>query len=34
LTLIVSEKDQDIQALMDELNTQAQTYLDEYWANK
>ena len=34
LTLILSEKDQNIQALMDELNTQAQTFLDEYWANK
>jgi multiple sugar transport system substrate-binding protein len=34
LTLIVSEKDQDVKALMDELNSQAQTYLDEYWANK
>jgi multiple sugar transport system substrate-binding protein len=34
LTLIVSEKDQNIQELMDNLNAEAQTYLDEYWANK
>jgi multiple sugar transport system substrate-binding protein len=32
LTLITTEKDQDVQQVLDNLNTELQGYLDEYWA--
>ncbi len=32
MTLIVTEKDHNVQEVMDALNTEVQGYLDEYWA--
>ena len=32
MSLIVTEKDQNVQSVMEALNTEVQGYLDEYWA--
>jgi maltose-binding protein MalE len=32
MTLIVTEKDQSVQEVMEALNAEVQGYLDEYWA--